>query len=92
LLEPRQRVVLCLLSNEGVVATTIREELTSYESKNSRVSDSLDSKEGRHKELSASLRGVRTSKDRSDTRHQGVRIECNVMIAIPTSGVGNKRL
>jgi hypothetical protein len=84
--------VLCLLSNEGVTATTIREELTSYESNNSRVSYSLASKEGRHKELSASLRGVRTSKDRSDTRHQGVRIECNGMIVIPTRGVGNKRV
>jgi hypothetical protein len=40
----------------------------------------------------ASLQGVRTSKDRSDTRHQGVRIECNRMVVIPTRGVGNKRL
>jgi tRNA splicing ligase len=55
--------------NEVVVATTIREELISYESNNSRVSDSLASKEGRYKELSANLRGVRTSKDRSDARH-----------------------
>jgi hypothetical protein len=43
-------------------------------------------------ELAASLRGVRTSKDRSDTRHQGFRIECNGMIVIPTRGVGNKRV
>jgi hypothetical protein len=84
--------VLCLLSNEGVVATTIREELTSYESKNSRVSYSLASKEGRHKELSASLHGEETSTERSETRHQGVRIECTGMIVIPTSTVCNKNL
>jgi hypothetical protein len=50
-------------SNEGVVATTIREELTSYESKNSQVSYSLASKEGRHEELSASLQGEKTSRE-----------------------------
>jgi hypothetical protein len=93
LLETRQRIVLGFLSNEGVVATTIREELTSYESKNSRVSYSLASREGKViTDLSASLQGERTSKDRSDTRHQEVRIECNGMIVIPTRGVGNKRV
>jgi hypothetical protein len=92
MLETRQRILLYFLSNESVVATTIREELTSYESKNSQISYSLASEEGRHKELSASLQGEETSKDRSDTRHQGVRIECNGMIVIPTRGVGNKRV
>jgi hypothetical protein len=56
------------------------------------VSYSPSSKERGHQELAASLRGVRTSKDHSDTRHQGVRTECNGMIVIPTHGVGNKRL
>jgi hypothetical protein len=44
----------------------------------------------RRRELSASLQGVRTSKDRSDTRHQGVRIECYVLIVITTGEVRNK--
>jgi hypothetical protein len=55
------------------------------------VSYSLASKEGRHKGLSASLAGVRASKDRSDTRHQGVRIECYVLIVITAGEVRNKR-
>jgi hypothetical protein len=52
---PKQRILLYFVSNE-VVATTIREELTSYESNNSRVSYSLASKERRHPELTASLK------------------------------------
>jgi hypothetical protein len=44
----------------------------------------------RRRELSVSLQGVRTSKDRSDTRHQGVRIECYVLIVITTGEVRNK--
>jgi hypothetical protein len=55
------------------------------------VSYSLASKEGRHKELSASLQGVRTSKDRSDTRRQGVGIEHYVLIVITAGEVRNKR-
>jgi hypothetical protein len=43
-------------------------------------------------ELCASLQGVRTSKDRSDTRHQGIRIECYVLIVITTGEVRNKRI
>jgi hypothetical protein len=33
---------------------------------------------------------VRTSKDRSDTRHQGVGIECYVLIVITAGEVRNK--
>jgi hypothetical protein len=40
----------------------------------------------------ASLQEGKTSTDRPDTRHQGVRIDCNGMIVIPTSKVGNKGL
>jgi hypothetical protein len=40
----------------------------------------------------ARLREEMTSTDRPDTQHQGVRIDCNGMIVIPTRGVGNKRL
>jgi hypothetical protein len=46
---PMPRVLLYFLSNE-VVVTTIREELKSYESKDSRVSYLLASEEGRHQQ------------------------------------------
>jgi hypothetical protein len=71
-------------------STTTEQTIISCDEKS--VSYSLVSEEGRHKKLSASLRGERTSKDRSEARHQGVKIECNGIIVIPTRGVGNKRM
>jgi hypothetical protein len=43
-------------------------------------------------EYGKTSRRGKTSTDRPNTRHQGVRIDYNGMIVIPTSGVGNKRL
>jgi hypothetical protein len=55
-------------------------EYRESKSNNSRVSYSLVSKEERHKKLYSILQGEETSTDRPDTRHQGVRIECNVRL------------
>jgi hypothetical protein len=66
---PTQRVLLYFLSNEDV-ATTIREELTSYESNNSRVSYSLASKERRHKEFVARLKARSYRPAFVERRHQ----------------------
>jgi hypothetical protein len=52
-------------------------EYRELKSNNSRVSYSPVSEEERHKKLYASVQGEETSTDCPDTRHQGVRIECN---------------
>jgi hypothetical protein len=52
--------VLCLLSNEGVVTTTIREGLTSCESNNGQVSYSLSPKSEDQEKLFAGLQGLKT--------------------------------
>jgi hypothetical protein len=83
--QPRIRRVEVITRSKSVIGQSSRRG-------DIKRSYSLASEEGRHKELSASLRGVRTSKHRSDTRHQGVRSECNRMIVISTRGVGNKRV
>jgi hypothetical protein len=66
---PTQRILLYFLSNE-VVATTIREELTSNESNNSRVSYFLASKERRHPELAARLKAKSYRPAFKERRHQ----------------------
>jgi hypothetical protein len=77
---PMQQILLCFLSNEDV-ATTMREvsqSLTlaqvSRRIRRETVSQRIAKEKSR--QSAASLRGERTSTDRPDTRHQGVRIDC----------------